>query len=85
MIPEALVLNFLDDLDAKMQAVAGEFEKSIREGKGPDELTGKVWGSRPAPVAEYEAVAGDAAPDFGHAQRGNEEVVFRLVRQPGGQ
>jgi 3'-5' exoribonuclease len=43
MIPEALVLNFLDDLDAKMQAVTGEFEKSIREGKGPDELTGKVW------------------------------------------
>ena len=43
MIPEALVLNFLDDLDAKMQGVTGEFEKSIREGKGPDELTGKVW------------------------------------------
>jgi 3'-5' exoribonuclease len=43
MIPEALALNFLDDLDAKMQAVSGEFEKSIREGKGPDELTGRVW------------------------------------------
>jgi 3'-5' exoribonuclease len=43
MIPEALVLNFLDDLDAKMQAVAGEFEKSAREGKGPNELTNKVW------------------------------------------
>jgi 3'-5' exoribonuclease len=43
MIAEALVLNFLDDLDAKMQAVAGEFEKCAREGKGPDELTGKVW------------------------------------------
>jgi 3'-5' exoribonuclease len=43
MIPEALALSFLDDLDAKMQAVAGEFEKSIREGKGPNELTGKVW------------------------------------------
>jgi 3'-5' exoribonuclease len=43
MIPEALVLNFLDDLDAKMQAVQGEFDKSIREGKGADELTGKVW------------------------------------------
>ncbi len=43
MIPEALVLNFLDDLDAKMQAVQVEFDKSIREGKGPDELTGKVW------------------------------------------
>jgi 3'-5' exoribonuclease len=27
MIPEALVLNFLDDLDAKMQAVSSEFDK----------------------------------------------------------
>lgn len=43
MIPEALVLNFVDDLDAKMQAVASEFEKSAREGRGPDELTGRVW------------------------------------------
>jgi 3'-5' exoribonuclease len=43
MIPEALVLNFLDDLDAKMQAVASEFDKSAREGKGANELTNKVW------------------------------------------
>ncbi len=43
MIPEALVLNFVDDLDAKMQAMSSEFDKSIREGKGPNELTGKVW------------------------------------------
>jgi 3'-5' exoribonuclease len=43
MIPEALVLNFIDDLDAKMQAVASEFEKSAREGKGADELTGRIW------------------------------------------
>ena len=43
MIPEALVLNFVDDLDAKMQAVASEFEKSAREGKGTDELTGRIW------------------------------------------
>ncbi len=43
MIPEALALSFLDDLDAKMQAIQGEFDKCIREGKGPDELTGKVW------------------------------------------
>ncbi len=43
MIPEALVLNFIDDLDAKMQAMKSEFEKSAREGKAPDELTGKVW------------------------------------------
>ncbi len=43
MIPEALALNFIDDLDAKMQAVMSEFDKSTREGKGPDELTGRVW------------------------------------------
>jgi 3'-5' exoribonuclease len=43
MIPEALVLNFIDDLDAKMQAVSSEFEKSEREDKGPNELTNKVW------------------------------------------
>ena len=43
MIPEAIVLNFVDDLDAKMQAIATEFEKSAHEGKGPDELTGRVW------------------------------------------
>ena len=43
MIPEALMLNFIDDLDAKMQAVASEFDKSAREGKGPGELTNKVW------------------------------------------
>jgi 3'-5' exoribonuclease len=43
MISEALALSFVDDFDAKMQAVMSEFEKSQREGKGPDELTGKVW------------------------------------------
>ena len=43
MIPEALVLSFVDDLDAKMQAVANEFSKSEKEGKDAGELTGKVW------------------------------------------
>ena len=43
MIPEALVLNFLDDLDAKMQAMQGEFDRCARDGRPPDELTGKIW------------------------------------------
>jgi 3'-5' exoribonuclease len=43
MIPEALALSFIDDFDAKMQAMTSEFEKSAREGKAADELTGKVW------------------------------------------
>ena len=43
MTAEALALSFVDDFDAKMQAVASEFEKSAREGKGADELTGRIW------------------------------------------
>jgi 3'-5' exoribonuclease len=43
MTPEALTLSFVDDLDAKMQAVLNEFEKGAREGRAPDALTGKVW------------------------------------------
>src|SRR5579863_220169 len=43
MIPESLVLNFLDDLDAKMQAMQSEFDKCAREGRPADELTGRVW------------------------------------------
>jgi 3'-5' exoribonuclease len=43
MTPEALALNFIDDFDAKMRAVESEFEKSLREGRSADELTGKVW------------------------------------------
>ncbi len=43
MTPEALALSFIDDFDAKMRAVESEFEKSEREGRSADELTGKVW------------------------------------------
>jgi len=43
MTPEALALSFVDDLDAKMQAMTSEFEKCQREGKATDEMTGKVW------------------------------------------
>ena len=43
MIPEALALSFVDDFDAKMMAVQQEFEKSEREGRAGDEMTGKVW------------------------------------------
>ena len=43
MTAEALALSFIDDFDAKMQAIDNEFSKCIREGKGADEMTGKVW------------------------------------------
>jgi len=43
MIPEALMLNFLDDMDAKMQTLKSEFEKAARAGKGPGEFTDRIW------------------------------------------
>ena len=43
MIPEALMLNFLDDMDAKMQTLEGEFQKAARQGKGPGEMTDRIW------------------------------------------
>jgi 3'-5' exoribonuclease len=43
MIPEALMLNFLDDMDAKMQTLASEFQKAARQGKGPGDMTDRIW------------------------------------------
>jgi 3'-5' exoribonuclease len=43
MIPEALMLNFLDDMDAKMQTLATEFQKAARQGKAADEMTDRIW------------------------------------------
>jgi 3'-5' exoribonuclease len=43
MIPESLMLSFLDDIDAKMMAMQMEFDRCAREGKPADELTGRVW------------------------------------------
>ena len=66
MIPEALVLNFVDDLDAKMQAVASEFEKSAREGKGADELTGRIWAlDQRQMLNTREWLKHDAKPEIG--------------------
>jgi 3'-5' exoribonuclease len=43
MIPEALMLNFLDDIDAKMQTLDSEFQKAARQGKAADEMTDRIW------------------------------------------
>jgi 3'-5' exoribonuclease len=43
MFPEAVVLSFLDDLDAKMQAMRTELERWITAGRKSAELTDKIW------------------------------------------
>ncbi len=39
MIPEAVLLNFLDDLDAKMHLMRTEFERQQTQGTAPGEMT----------------------------------------------
>jgi 3'-5' exoribonuclease len=39
MIPEALLLHYLDDLDAKMQTMRNEFSRAEAQGRAPGQLT----------------------------------------------
>ncbi|HYK34366.1 3'-5' exoribonuclease YhaM family protein [Alloacidobacterium sp.] len=39
MIPEALLLHYLDDLDAKMQTMRSEFARAEAQGRDPGQLT----------------------------------------------
>jgi 3'-5' exoribonuclease len=39
MIPEAVLLHYLDDLDAKMQTMRAEFERQAAQGGQPGEMT----------------------------------------------
>jgi len=63
IIPESLMLSFLDDLDAKMMAVQMEFEKGAREGRPADELTGRVWALDQRQLLNTRSWLSGAAPD----------------------
>jgi 3'-5' exoribonuclease len=39
MIPEAVLLHYLDDMDAKMQTMRNEFARNVAAGRGSDEVT----------------------------------------------
>ena len=39
MIPEAILLHYLDDMDAKMQTVRAEFGKAMAAGRGDGQMT----------------------------------------------
>jgi 3'-5' exoribonuclease len=39
MIPEALLLHYLDDLDAKMQTMRNEFTRAEAQGRAPGQMT----------------------------------------------
>ena len=76
MIPEALVLNFVDDLDAKMQAVSRAFEKSAAEGKSAGEFTGKVWALDQRQLLNTSAYLGEAEKHPPEAEKPQQEELF---------
>jgi 3'-5' exoribonuclease len=39
MIPEAILLHYLDDMDAKMQTIRSEFARNVAAGRGAEEVT----------------------------------------------
>jgi 3'-5' exoribonuclease len=78
MTPEALALSFIDDLDAKMQAMASEFEKSEREGKDPGEMTGKVWALDQRPLLNTGRWLAEPAP----VERPQNESADEPIPQP---
>jgi 3'-5' exoribonuclease len=62
MIPEALMLNFLDDMDAKMQTLASEFQKAARQGKGPSDFTDRIWALDQRNMLNSRAWLAEGAP-----------------------
>ena len=86
MIPEALMLSFLDDLDAKMMAAQMEFDKGAREGRPAHELTGRVWALDQRQLLQTRGwlaggVADESAPTAQQAQTG---LQFPPVSEPNG-
>jgi len=55
MTPEAMLLNVLDDLEAKMQAVRNEFARARANGKSAGEMTDKVWSLDNRPILDSQA------------------------------
>lgn len=61
MTPEALLLNTLDDLEAKMQTLRNAFANAEAQGKGPGEVTDWIR-SMERPLFNSQAWVKDAAP-----------------------
>jgi 3'-5' exoribonuclease len=73
MTPEAILFNYLDDLDAKMYSVRTELDRSAQNGRAPDEMTDWVR-SLERPLLDSRAFLSEAGRDH------NETVV-----EPGGE
>jgi 3'-5' exoribonuclease len=81
MIPEALMLNFLDDMDAKMQTLATEFQKAARQGKGPGEMTDRIWALDQRTMLNSRVWLGEGLPEKPLTSGNHENVEETLIVQ----
>jgi 3'-5' exoribonuclease len=82
MIPESLMLCFLDDLDAKMMAVQMEFDKGAREGRPADELSGRVWALDQRQLLNTKAWLGEGATEPARDLEPQESAAEKLLTHP---
>lgn len=61
MVPEAVLLNFLDDMDAKMQTVQHELERNVEQGRPAGQFTEWVRAMDRALLSTEGYLAGEPA------------------------
>jgi 3'-5' exoribonuclease len=79
MTPEAILFNYLDDLDAKMYSVRTELDRSAQNGRSPDEMTEWVRALE-RPLLDSRAFL-DSGASLGEAGKDPNETVV----EPGGE
>jgi 3'-5' exoribonuclease len=82
MIPESLMLSFLDDLDAKMMAVQMEFDKGAREGRAADELSGRVWALDQRQLLNTRAWLGEGAAHPAPDSENQDSTIENFLTHP---
>ena len=75
------MLNFLDDMDAKMQTLATEFQKAARQGKGPGEMTDRIWALDQRTMLNSRVWLGEGLPEKPLTSGNHENVEETLIVQ----
>ena len=75
MIPEAMLLHFLDDMDAKMQTMQNEFARSVASGRGAGEVTEWIR-SMERPLLNTAAYLEREKPDEAEVKETSNGLLF---------
>lgn len=81
MIPEAIMLHYLDDLDAKMQTIRSEFEKAQQMGKERGQFTDYVRAMERSLLQTSDYLSASDGTASGTREEAAEEVL-KTSREP---